>query len=75
MIGMVGYFNHQCVNCGHEQMIQVNNDLGCIDYCKNCSWKPSYGEHAIPFNGRTYRPFKFCDTEQIQPNPYNQQSA
>lgn len=57
----VDYRNYKCLNCGHVQSIQTNHEEGCIDYCRGCSWKPSFGkaENAIPFNGRTYRPFVF----------------
>lgn len=57
----VRYRKHRCLNCGHVQEIQTNHLNGCIDYCKECSWKPSFGkkEYAIPFNGRTYRPFEY----------------
>lgn len=55
----VSYNDHKCKNCGHVQLIQTNHDMGCIDYCRNCSWKPSFGEHKIDFCGRAYRPFEF----------------
>lgn len=55
----VDYRNYKCRNCGHVQLIQTNHQIECFDYCKNCSWKPSFGKYAIPFNGRTYRPFDF----------------
>lgn len=53
---------YRCMNCGHEQMISTNHLGKVIDYCKNCSWKPSFGnpDYAIPFNGRTYRPFEYA---------------
>jgi len=72
MIGLAGYFEHTCCNCGHKQSISVNNDIGCLDYCKECSWKPSFGtDGAFPmFGNQAYRRFKFTDSEQIQPNPY-----
>ena len=53
---------YRCMNCGHEKMIQTNH-LGRVnDYCENCSWKPSFGnpDYAIPFGGRTYRPFEYA---------------
>jgi hypothetical protein len=59
----VEYRPFKCKNCGHVQDIQTNHEGTCIDYCKECSWKPSFGkaEYQIPFNGRTYRPFEFCN--------------
>lgn len=55
------YRPYKCDNCGHIQQISTNHTSGCIDYCKECSWKPSFGDqkNAIPFNGRTYRPFTY----------------
>ena len=55
------YRNFKCKNCGTVKLIQTNHEDSCIDYCPECSWKPSFGkaENAIPFNGRTYRPFTF----------------
>ena len=57
---VVRWREHECLNCGHKQSISTNHVMGCIDYCKNCSWKPSFGkkENAIPFGTHTYRPFK-----------------
>jgi predicted nucleic acid-binding Zn ribbon protein len=55
----VAYRNYKCRNCGHVQPILTNHKLACIDHCKECSWKPSFGQYAIPFNGRTYRPFDY----------------
>lgn len=54
---------HECLNCGHKQQIKTNHEIGCIDYCKNCSWKPSFGNDiAIPFGGnQAYRRFKCCE--------------
>lgn len=59
------YRNFKCKNCGHVQSIQTNHEGECIDNCKECSWKPSFGkkEYRIPFNGRTYRPFVFTEEE------------
>jgi len=42
--------SYRCKNCGHEQLITTNHEG---------SWKPSFGKYAVPFNGRTYRPFEF----------------
>ena len=58
----VEYRPYRCMNCGNEQMIQTNHLGQVIDYCKNCSWKPSFGnpDYAVPFNGRTYRPFEYA---------------
>ena len=49
---------YRCLNCGHEQKITTNHKEPCIDYCQECSWKPSFGKFAIPFMGRTFRPFE-----------------
>jgi DNA-directed RNA polymerase subunit RPC12/RpoP len=61
----MAYRPYRCMNCGHEQSIQTNHLGKVIAYCENCSWKPSFGkpEYAIPFNGRTYRPFEYAGTE------------
>lgn len=55
------YRAYQCKNCGHVQAIKTNHTDDCIDYCKECSVKPSFGnsEYRIPFNDRTYRPFTY----------------
>jgi hypothetical protein len=55
----------KCLNCGYVQLIQTNHEGTCIDYCKNCSWKPSFGkkEYAIQMFGHTYRPFEFTTEE------------
>jgi hypothetical protein len=57
----VTYRLYQCLNCGNVQPMQTNHTDVVLDYCKNCSWKPSFGkkEYAIPMFGRTYRPFKY----------------
>jgi hypothetical protein len=65
----VAYRNYKCRNCGHIQMVSTNHLGSCIDYCHECSWKPSwrasgnYGVKddglSVPFNGRTYRPFDY----------------
>ena len=57
----IEYRKYKCRNCGHIQDIQTNHLGSCIDYCKECSWKPSFGKYAIPFGGRTYRPFDYVD--------------
>lgn len=53
---------YRCMNCGHEKTIGTNHEGRVIDYCEGCSWKPSFGkaEYAVPFNGRTYRPFEYA---------------
>jgi predicted nucleic acid-binding Zn ribbon protein len=56
----VTYRVYKCRNCGHEQHISTNHHGSCIDFCLECSWKPSFGQHAVPFNGRTYRPFDYA---------------
>ncbi len=66
-----GWKMYRCLNCGHEQPVSTNHTGKIIDYCKNCSWKPSFRsnpEHykmkddgmSISFNGRTYRPFEYA---------------
>jgi len=57
----VAYRDFKCRNCGHIQGVQTNHTGSCIDYCKNCSWKPSFGKDvAIPFGGNmAYRNFDF----------------
>jgi hypothetical protein len=59
---------YRCRNCGHVHNISTNHTGSCIDYCHECSCKPSWrgsgiykGEDglSIPFNGRTYRPFDY----------------
>ena len=69
----VDYRNFKCRNCGHVQKIQTNHEGSCIDYCKNCSWAPSFGkkENAIPFNSHTYRPFDFTEEEAHEPKGLN----
>ena len=58
----VSYRNYKCRNCGHVQPIQTNHKLACYDYCKECSWKPSFGraDCAVPMFGHTYRPFDYA---------------
>ena len=57
---------YKCRNCGHEQMINTNHTGPVIDYCKECSWKPSFGkDQAIPFGGHTYRNFDFVGGESL----------
>ncbi len=67
---VVAYRKYRCMNCGHEQPVQTNHEGKVINYCNECSWKPSWRgnpEHhkikddgmSIPFNGRTYRPFEY----------------
>lgn len=55
------YRKHECLNCGYIQKIKTNHLSGCIDYCKNCSWKPSFGKDiAIKmFSCQAYRRFKY----------------
>ena len=57
----IAYRDFKCRNCGHVQSIKTNHEMNCIDYCKNCSWKPSFGgDVAIPFMGfEAYRNFDF----------------
>ena len=57
----VAYRNYKCRNCGHVQPVQTNHLGSCIDYCRGCSWKPSFGsrDNSVPFNGRTYRLFDY----------------
>jgi hypothetical protein len=51
---------YRCRNCGNENKISTNHLGACIDYCRECSWKPSWGpDAAVPFNGRTYRNFYY----------------
>jgi hypothetical protein len=53
---------YMCLNCKAFQKITTNHEEMCLDYCKSCSWKPSFGkaEYAIPMFGHTYRPFVFA---------------
>lgn len=53
--------NHTCKNCGHVQSISTNHDMGCIDYCKGCSWKPSWGTRA--YHVGSHRQFVFSRAE------------
>lgn len=50
-----------CLNCDHIQEIHTNHKGECIDYCKSCSWKPSFGKDiAIPmFGNQAYRRFMY----------------
>ena len=66
----VKYRNHECLNCGHEQLIQTNHLIGCLDYCHNCSWKPSFGKDiAVPmFGNQAYRRFKCIEPEADEQN-------
>jgi len=50
---------YECTVCGHEQEIETNHTDSCLDYCKGCSWEPSFGEgYAVPVLGdRIYRVF------------------
>lgn len=59
----VKYRRHGCLNCGHIQDIQTNHFGGCLDYCKRCSWKPSFGyDIAVPmFGNQAYRRFVCID--------------
>jgi hypothetical protein len=56
------YRLYKCKNCGNVQKIQTNHIGECFDYCKGCSWRPSFGkrEYQIPMFGQTYRPFVYC---------------
>lgn len=49
---------YKCDNCGHEKNVRTNHEGSCLDYCENCSWKPSFGE-GFPMFGKTYRQFVF----------------
>ena len=62
------YRFYKCKNCKHVQEIQTNHEGEVIDYCKNCSWKPSFGKWSVPFNGRTYRPFVIAKAKDL-PKP------
>lgn len=62
------YRFYKCKNCKHVQEIQTNHEGEVIDYCKSCSWKPSFGKYAVPFNGRTYRPFVIAKAKDL-PKP------
>lgn len=55
------YRLYKCRNCGAVQKIATNHTGGCIDYCKECSWKPSFGKDiAIPMFGcQAYRRFEY----------------
>jgi DNA-directed RNA polymerase subunit RPC12/RpoP len=56
----VKYRVYKCRNCGNEQQIQTNHLGSCYNYCKNCSWKPSWGEYiGVPMFGHQYRPFDY----------------
>ncbi len=57
---------YKCRNCGHKQKIGTNHTDSCIDYCHECSWKPSFGEFSVPFNGRTYRPFDYVGSKRLE---------
>jgi len=63
---VVKYRQHRCRNCGHVQSIQTNHTSGCLDYCKGCSWKPSFGSdgaYSIPaLGGQTYRRFECIES-------------
>ena len=72
-MAQVSYRTYRCLNCGHEKQIQTNHTMPCIDYCHECSWKPSWRGNpelykvkddgmSITFNGRTYRPFEAVDS-------------
>jgi hypothetical protein len=63
----VRYREFRCDNCGHVQQVQTNHEDKCFDYCKNCSWKPSWGksEHKMMFNGQTYRLFMFAGRSEV----------
>jgi hypothetical protein len=50
---------YRCRNCGNEQHISTNHHGACFDYCRGCSWKPSFGEHGVRMFGRMYRPFDY----------------
>jgi len=62
---VVKHRKHRCRNCGHVQIIQTNHTGGCLDYCKACSWKPSFGEDiAVPMFGcQAYRRFECIEDE------------
>lgn len=53
--------NFKCANCDHVQGIKTNREGECLDYCKECSWKPSFGkDKAYPmFGAKAYRRFVF----------------
>jgi len=50
---------YRCKDCGHEKLISTNHIGDVADYCEECSWKPSWGEHQVPMFGRTYRMFEY----------------
>lgn len=66
------YKPYVCTNCGHEKEIQTNHYLECYDYCKGCSWKPSFGKGSATFSevkipalgNQTYRKFKCTISEE-----------
>jgi hypothetical protein len=60
--GMASWKLYECTNCGHKDIFSTNHKATFIAYCKNCSWKPSEGV-GFPFNGRTYRKFKFVSDD------------
>lgn len=49
---------YRCTNCGTDQQISTNHTGPCFDFCRGCSWAPSFGMGA-PMFGRTYRAFVF----------------
>lgn len=57
----LAYRPYKCTVCGHEEEIQTNHTGTVSNYCKGCSWKPSFGPgHKIPALGNhTYRVFKY----------------
>lgn len=50
---------YRCLNCNTLQTITTNHLGQCFDYCRECSWKPSFGQYSVPMFGRTYRPFEY----------------
>jgi len=53
---------YTCQDCGQEQKISTNHTDDVSDYCRGCSWKPSFGKtgHNIPaLGGHTYRRFSY----------------
>lgn len=67
------YRPYICNVCGLKEDIQTINEGSVLHYCKNCSWKPSFGKgHKIPALGsHTYREFRFDalnESKKTMPN-------
>lgn len=60
---------HECENCGNRQKIKTNHEGGCLDYCKECSWKgQNFGKGlGQRMFGVIHRPFKFVGTPAKEP--------